>query len=198
MASQVDIANRALTKLGEARIVSFTDNTNIARTVNSMWDVVRDAELRSHVWRFALARASLPALVDAPTFGYNYQYQLPSDCLRLVEVAEFRVNNLADYINRDDSIYTVEGNKILTDLGAPLNIRYIQQTLDTAQFTIDFVEVLACRLAAEMAEVLTNSMEMRKMAWQEYNQAVSLAVKTNSLELPSKSAFDDSWMIGRL
>lgn len=198
MASQVDIANRALTKLGEARIVSFTDNTNIARTVNSMWDVVRDAELRSHVWRFALARASLPALVDAPTFGYNYQYQLPSDCLRLVEVAEFRVNNLADYINRDDSIYTVEGNKILTDLGAPLNIRYIQQTLDTAQFTIDFVEVLACRLAAEMAEILTNSMPKRQMAWQEYNQAVSLAVKTNSLELPSKSAFDDSWMIGRL
>jgi len=198
MASQVDIANRALTKLGEARIVSFTDNTNIARTVNSMWDVVRDAELRSHVWRFALARASLPALVDASTFGYNYQYQLPSDCLRLVEVAEFRVNNLADYINRDDSIYTVEGNKILTDLGAPLNIRYIQQTLDTAQFTIDFVEVLACRLAAEMAEILTNSMPKRQMAWQEYNQAVSLAVKTNSLELPSKSAFDDSWMIGRL
>ena len=198
MASQVDIANRALTKLGEARITSMDDNTKHARCINSMWDVVRDAELRAHVWRFALTRSSLAALADVPAFGYNVQYQLPSDCLRLIEVAEFSVNNLNDYITQNDALYTVEGNKILTDLTAPLNIRYLKQETDTAQYTIDFVEALACRLAAECAEALTNSMEQRKMAWQEYKQAISIAVKTNSLELPSRSIHDDSWMISRL
>jgi hypothetical protein len=71
MTSQVDIANRALTKLGAARIISFGDDNKQARAVSSMFDIVRDAELRSHIWSFSVKRASLPALLSTPDWGFE-------------------------------------------------------------------------------------------------------------------------------
>jgi hypothetical protein len=198
MSSQVDIANRALTKLGESRITSLEDNTNNARVINSMFTIVRDAELRAHLWRFAIARASLPALSEAPAWGYAYQYQLPSDCLRLIGLDAYVALGMGDYITRTDSLYALEGNKVLTDLNAPLNIRYVKIEEDTNQYTSDFAEAFACRLAAECAETLTNSTSKRQLAWQEYKEAISLALKSNSLELPSQSRYDDSWILSRL
>jgi hypothetical protein len=174
MSSQVDIANRALTKLGESRITSLEDNTNNARVINSMFTIVRDAELRA------------------------YQYQLPSDCLRLIGLDAYVALGMGDYITRTDSLYALEGNKVLTDLNAPLNIRYVKIEEDTNQYTSDFAEAFACRLAAECAETLTNSTSKRQLAWQEYKEAISLALKSNSLELPSQSRYDDSWILSRL
>jgi hypothetical protein len=51
---------------------------------------VRKAELRKRHWSFAIKRAALPALADAPTWGFGYAYQLPTDYLRLMQVGEFR------------------------------------------------------------------------------------------------------------
>jgi hypothetical protein len=198
MASSVDIANRALTKLGQSRITALDQDTNNARVINAVYDTLRDAELRAHVWSFAITRASLAVLADAPLYQYSYQYQLPSDCLRLLEIEHFSPSNLNDYITRDDTNYKIEGNKILTNANAPLNIRYVKREEDTQQYSSDFVEAFACRLATECAETLTNSTSKRQLAWQEYKDAISIARRTNSLELPSQAIYDDSWMLSRL
>ena len=66
MAGKVEIANRALTKLGAERILLLTDPSKEARVMNAMFDTVMDAELRRHRWKFALKRATLPALVATP------------------------------------------------------------------------------------------------------------------------------------
>ena len=56
MASEVDICNRALSKLGAARITSLTEDSVNARACNAMYESVRDAELRAHPWNFAMKR----------------------------------------------------------------------------------------------------------------------------------------------
>ena len=46
-----------------------------------MYDDIRDMVLCMHPWTFTLKKTQLARLVDAPTFGWKYAYQLPGDRL---------------------------------------------------------------------------------------------------------------------
>lgn len=199
MSSQVEIANRALTKLGAARIISFGDDNKQSRSVQSMFPIVRDAELRAHIWSFAVKRVSLAALTSTPDWGYSFQYELPSDCLRLIQVNDsFQGPDMSNYRNASTAEYMLEGNKILTDYVAPLKIRYIARTVDITQWDATFIEAFACRLAAEMAEDLTQSNQKKDAAWQEYRQALSVAIRSGAVEQQPQDMPDDSWMLSRI
>lgn len=199
MASQVEIANRALTKLGAARIISFDDDNKQARAVKSMFEIVRDAELRAHLWSFSVKRVSLAALSTTPTWGFDYEYQLPSDYLRLVQVNDvYPGPSLDDYRNASVAEYVVESRKILTNLTAPLNIRYMARIEDTTQWDATFVEALASRLAFEMCEDLTQSNTKKDSARQDYREALIAAIRSDGIEQPPQDLPDDGWVLSRL
>jgi hypothetical protein len=199
MASKVEIANRALTKVGEARILSMSDDVEAARVVDSLWDIVRDAELRIRKWKFSIARASLAALGTTPEWGFDYEYQQPSDCLRVLQVGEFYPGvSLSDYRNADESEWKVEGRKILTNEAAPLSIRYISRVEDTGTWDAAFTEAFACRLGAEVVERLTQSNTKRELAWSEYKQAVAMAVRADAIESAPEPLPDTEWLMARL
>ncbi|MDE4918348.1 hypothetical protein ACUXAV_000388 [Cupriavidus metallidurans] len=199
MASQVEICNRAVTKLGAARITSITENSKPARVMNALWDTVRKAELRRRIWKFATARTTLPAVSPAPAWGYNTACQLPSDFLRLVQVNDtFAVPGLTDYRDQDDSAYVLEGSQILTIYNAPLKIRYIQDVTDAGLFDPLFVEVFASKLAYEAAEEITQSLSKKQQAGEDYKQALRDATLTGAVERAPQGFPDDSWMLIRL
>jgi hypothetical protein len=199
VASQTEIANRALTKLGATRITSITENSKGARVMNAIYDTVRQAELRKRNWSFALARTSLPKLGAAPDWGYANQYQLPTDYLRLTQVNDiYVVPSLAAYVNQDNSPYAIEGRAILTDFGAPLKIRYVRDITDTGLFDALFVEAFASKLAYEACEEITNSNTKREAAANDYKACIRDAGMTNAIERPPQSIPDDSWTMGRL
>lgn len=203
MASNVEIANRALTKIGANRIISLGDNTKEGREANSMFTIVRDAELRAHDWRFAIKRASVAALAAAPAFGYAYQYRAPADCLKLLQVGDWYPGaDLSDYIGADTSEYAVETDGttvvILTDYAAPLNLRYIAKIEDPTLFDSLFVEAFACKLAMELAEPITQSSTKRDLATREYDRAMMMAVRSNAIERPPTKVADDTWIMARL
>lgn len=193
MASIVSIANRALTKLGEDRILLLTDDTKPARTMNSMFADVRDAELRRHRWKFAIKRGSLLALTEVPEWGYLYQYPLPADFLGLVQVGE-------RYVRASDKSvapWSVEGRRILTSLAAPLRIRYTARIEDPTLYDPLFVEVLACKLAYEAAETLTQSGAKLEAAGKAYTFALSEAVRQDAIENPPDELPQGSWLDAR-
>ena len=74
--SAVQICNNALIKLGANTITSLSDDTKPARLCNKIYTVLRDDLLRSHPWNFAIGRSSLAQLVDAPAFGFSFQYRV--------------------------------------------------------------------------------------------------------------------------
>lgn len=199
MASVIQIANRALTKLGAARIISLGDDNKQSRAVLSCFDDLRDDELRSHRWSFAMKRTSLAADSEAPAFGFTYAYTLPADFLRLDLVNdEFPAVVMDNYIGVETNDYTIEGNKILANMAAPLKLRYIARIEDPNQMDVNFREALSCRIAAELAEDLTQSNQKRELAWNEYKQAVSRAVRTNAIEKPPMMQGDNQWIMSRL
>ena len=199
MTSQVDIANRALTKLGASRIISFGDDNKQSRAILSMFDIVRDAELRSHIWSFSVRRESLPALISTPSWGFQYEYQMPSDSLRLLMVNDiYNGPSMEDYRNQPVADYSLEGNKILTNFAAPLKVRYISRVTDTTQWDSMFVEAFSCRLAMELAEDLTQSNTKREMAQNEYMAALRGAIRASSVEQPAQALPDNSWLLSRL
>ena len=193
MASKVSIANRALTKLGADRVLLLSDDTQQARVMNSMFDDVRDAELRRFDWNFAIKRAALPALAAAPAWGYQFQYPLPSDYLRLVQVGEIYVRSA----RKGAAAWAVESGMILTDQSAPLRIRYVHRTDNPGLYDPLFVEVLACKLALEACEPLTQSASKKQNAMEEYRFAINEAVRQDAIENPPDDLPLGSWLDSR-
>lgn len=198
MASLIEICNRALTKLGTARIMSLGDNNEQARALNTMLPLVIASELRAYTWNFSIKRVALAELSNAPSFDYARQFQLPSDCLRVLWAGEvFPGPNLSDFQNGGVVDYEVEGRLILTNLAAPLKLRYVANIEDPGQYDPLFSEALACKLAVELAESMTGSSTMRQMAWDEYRQAIRKALRSDAIEAPSQAIADDTWMLSR-
>lgn len=198
MASSTDIANRALQKLGSARIMAMTDASRNAAECALCYPILRDAELRRHPWSFAIRRATLAAEAEGPTFGYARVFDLPADCLRLVEIDGASAWDATDYRGGARPRWRIEGRTILTGATAPLNIRYLAQETDATRFDPCFVEVLVARMAAELAEPLTQSAQKKQMALAEYRDAIREARRINAIEGPTQLAPDDSWVMVRL
>ena len=194
MASQTDICNQALVKVGASRITSLSDDTRQARTLNAIYAVKRDAELAANPWTFAIKRASIPASSIAPTFGWARAFPLPSDYLAMVEVGE----DYTFYNSNTGALFAIEtdangGVAILTDQTSPLNIRYIYRVATAGLFSPLFVESLACRLAAEICEELTQSQSKKEALWKERTQAVREARRINAIEQPPRINPPQSW-----
>lgn len=193
MASEVEIANRALTKLGDARILALTDNTKPARELNSMFTLVRDQEMRRHRWKFAIKRDQISADATAPSWGYKYAYTLPSDYLGLVQVGEFYVRPYT----KQQGMWTVEGRKLLTDEAPQLKLRYIALIDNPGLFDPLFVECFACKLAYESCEALTQSSTKKQGLRDDYKFALDEAMRCDALEIPPDDLPWGSWLESR-
>src|SRR3990167_164721 len=136
--SDVTIVNNALGKLGDDPIVAMSDQTERAILANRIYTDVRDATLRAHTWNFALKRASLTSTGNTPAFEFTYEYNLPSDCLRVLK------------INTITGKWKIENNKLLSDQ-ATVKILYVSRETDTTKYDTSFTEAFAARLASEMA-----------------------------------------------
>jgi len=199
MASEVELVNVALTLLGEGRITSLDDDIKSAREAKALFTVNRDALLTSYTWSFAKARTQLSALVSTPVSEFNYQYQLPSDCLRVVKVGDYYMGlDVTDYRGASTKEFMIEGRLILTNLGAPLNLQYIARVVDTAQWQSTFARAFAAQMAMDLAEPLTQSDTKRDRAERAYARAISDAVRSNAIELPPERLPDDDWIMSRL
>ena len=198
MTSEVSIANRALQMLGSDPIISLTQDNKRARTLQIAFAPVRDAELHRRNWRFAIKRDTLAALASAPDSGFAYQYQVPNDYLRLLSGGDLvPLADLSDYRSAPAALYAVEGDRILTDVGAPLSIRYVARISDASKFNASFAEALAARLAWECCEAITQSDSKQQLAERRYTVAMREARRANAFEVPTEAIADDSWILAR-
>lgn len=169
--SDAKICNMALGKLGERKTIStLTDkDSETARTCNLHYEHIRDTLLEAHPWNFAASRATLSQNATDPLFEFDSSFQLPADCLRVLSV----YNNSSDY--------EIEGKDLLISSDS-VSIKYISKLTNPVKFSSLFVEAFATRLAAEMADQLTNSKARRLSLLKEFEIKFTEAKRRDSQE----------------
>ncbi len=146
--TETDICNRALGRLGESRILDITDEGAPGRACQLHFAATRDEVLRSHRWNFATSRVALSRLSEAPAFGWTYQYSLPSDFIRALEV-----NGTEDGLGDP---WTIEGGNLLTN-DETVNLLYVRREENVSKWDALFQEALSIKLAMKLGPVLRGS-----------------------------------------
>ena len=180
----VSICNSALVKVGSDTISSLTQETKSARILNAIYEYVRDVVLRAHPWNFATKRAALTPTANVPTYEYAYEYDIPNDCLRVLD---------EEY---DDTDWVVEGAKILSN-SSTLNIRYIYQNTDPSSYDSMFAEALSWRLAREVGYGLSQSTALMEMCDKQYRAVLAEARSMDAAEGTMKGLVVNDWTNAR-
>lgn len=93
MATDLEIANQALLRVGAESITSGEWNTpsnERSRAVKNSWPFVRREVLRAHPWNSVTTRSKVRSTYDietqlVPVWDYARAYPLPANCLRVLE-----------------------------------------------------------------------------------------------------------------
>ena len=144
MASVVDICNGALNQLGASTILSLTEDSKNARLCNARYTQVRDSLFRSHPWNCLIKRVELARDTETPSWGFSYQFTLPSDCLRVLGILNY------------DYDFKVEGRKVVANHDT-VKIQYVARITDANQYDELLRETISAALAADIAYAVTSS-----------------------------------------
>lgn len=145
LASEVKVANLALTGLGADRIMSLTEDSENARKVNAIFALYRDELLRKHLWNFATLEVDFGAILsESPEYGYDNFFQIPGNVLRIVQPESKNIK------------FKVYGDRVATNETTFKCLCLIRIT-DATKWSVDFVTAFAAKLEAELAYAITNS-----------------------------------------
>lgn len=151
--SEVDICNLALSHLKQKGVTSIdSPTTQVEQVCNQWYHQVRQDLLRSHPWNFALARVDLTPHADAPEFGFDYKYELPSDWLRYI-------GRYDDFNTLLDGDYEIEGGFYLFngEEDEAIHLRYITDFTEVAAMDPLFRSLFAINLAIMIAPNFSQS-----------------------------------------
>ncbi len=176
--AKIGLWKMAANMLGELPLTSVDDDSRIARLLDDEYDQARDSELRKHHWNFAIKRASLPADVHKPAFGWARSFTLPADYIALLPLT-------SDGQGASPSLsYVLEGQHILCDATAPLKIRYVFRETREGYFDPLFADALAASLALRISHNITGKSSYMDRINALYEKAVSAARLNDAIESP--------------
>lgn len=193
--TDVDICNRALSRLGtRATISALDENSTEARTASIWYGATRDTLLRAHDWNFARRRVVLAEQGSPPT-GWNFRYALPTDCIRFLRIAS--------PLPQQDSVrFEVAGDStsrfVLCDEPAAEAV-YTARVDDPNLYDAGFASALVDQLAAHIAYPITQKTETAVRLAQMARAALADAMASDVNE--ARAAAGDSvpdWIAARL
>ncbi len=184
--NEVDVCNNALTMIAANTISSLDEASESARIMTRFFYFSLDQLLEEHPWNFGKKRATLVRLAAAPEYGYDYAYQLPSDCLKVIEY------ELEGYGYE----YTIEGSAILTNVET-CKILYIKRVTDMNDLSPTFRQAFTAFLGAQAAPFLTNSAQYAAGAAQQYTAFLKRAKTLNARQNRKVKDSSGSWLTAR-
>jgi len=194
--SETSICNSALSKIGADRILSLDDNTAQGRLCKEQYAKLRDSLLMEHPWNFAVGRKELGLSTFKPAFKYDNAFEIPNDCLRILECDFNEYISIGADRPWDVEIDPDTENKYLVTNESSVKILYIKSVLE-ARFTAMFAEVLAYRLAMEFAYPLTQSASLVEDMTRKYMKALADCRSFDGAEGSLKQVQADDWLYAR-
>lgn len=179
MNTTTDLANEALAYLGEGKISDIDDTGNrLARVARQFMRTTIDEILRSHRWNCAIKRATLSRVPGSPLGEvYPYEYQLPTGCLRVLDVNGETWEYGSEY-------HEVEGQRLLTHADAVV-IRYIKYIGPEAMDPL-LREAVATKLAMKIAVPLAANLDLQQRMAALHERVVRKAAHIDAIETGSR------------
>lgn len=160
MASEVEIANLALSHLGDSATVSSLsppEGSAQAERCARFYPLARDVMQEEFVWTFCTRRKLLALVANWSSGKWAYAYAVPSEMLHPISVSHPDASSdQVDVLGlRPGAPFQLEG----TDTGQVViltnqpdaELRYTVRVRDTTKFSAQFVEALSWRLASMLA-----------------------------------------------
>lgn len=158
------VANLALAELGVQRLNDLeADTSPQAVACRLHFDHVRNTLLRMHPWSFARKTAALSASATVPVASAEWDaaWALPGDMVRLIRV----VGPSADLPR---TRYEIAGQFLHTRGLDSLTLVYVSNDVPVPYWDDLFVDAFRYKLAAEIAEDLTQNPQKSAEALQKY------------------------------
>jgi len=170
----IKVCNMGLRRIGTKDVISSLSGTDKASIAcNDAYEAVRDAVLEDFDWKCASYREALSKDTEAPAFGWDYKYNLPSSPYCLVVRG----------IYPESVDYEIEGRTLLTDYdnsgGEDLYIRYTKRLSNPAELSTLCAKAIAWRLAAEICYHFVQSSALQQTILQEYQAILNEAKMSN-------------------
>lgn len=154
MASEVDIVNLAIARLGSASRVSSIDppdGSSLAANAATFYPMVRDSLLEMKDWPFAVTRSRLNELADATIPPpYTHAYAMPSAAIVPLSVRHADASDDSPP-NRLSWEMLSDGTRVVFTDTEEAVMRYKVGATDPSKFTPLFVDALAWALAIQLA-----------------------------------------------
>lgn len=174
MNTGTDLANAALSYLGEMRISNIDDpDSQPARTCKQFLADTIDEILRTHPWSCAIRLATLTEITADPDWGFERAFQLPSDMLRLLQVNGQPFGPSQQY-------YDIQGKLLLTNWDEA-KIRFVQR-IDVPEFDPLLAKAIALQLAVKICIPLSLNMTNMQLCSQQFTVAIQDAKRANAIE----------------
>lgn len=203
MADLLEIWNRALGHVGDANTIADEGEENAqARAVRRMWPIARDAVLAAHHWRFAERTILATPYSPVPPGKWALAYLYPSDALHIrhLDLPKERVPVRGVYHDRycgetwfrRDRVHPeewevggvtsptgIDTQLILTDAELA-TITYTRRVEDATRYPVWVADVMAWKLAFDIAVPLSVSRETRAEAWKVYLDMMDQAMQRDA------------------
>lgn len=186
MTSSVSVCSNALVMLGGAPFSSFDEAKPHVRIAANLYPSVRDDVLRAHTWNCATGRVILAPIAATPAFDFAYQFQVPGDWLRTLQVG--RKGNPIPYRS--------EGQRLLADVNALPLVYCFRNTVEDTWST-NLIHVIELAMAAKMAYAVTSSSSVRDSYRDEFARELKVAKAIDGQDDPPEEFDSGSFVESR-
>lgn len=201
MASEVDICNLALARLGDNATVASIDppeGSAQAEHCARFYAVARDSLLEMHAWKFATRRVQL-AKLTVSSWDWSSAYAEPTGALKLLGVLSANSSN-----DEETQPYEAEsdanGAAIILTNQEDASLRFVARVTDTTKFSPLFVDALAWLLASYLAGPVLKGdagAAMAKACLQSFMLAFSNAKVSDANQRKVRPEHTPAWIAGR-
>lgn len=180
--SDIQMASNALILLGDEPISSFNDPGAGAKAAKNLYESAYLSILKSHRWNFAIQKAKLGRLTEAPRNEYQYQFQLPPDLVLLITTYPV-------------STYRILGDKLYSN-SLEVEIDYVFR-VDESQLPAYFIKAFEYYLAQQLCIPVTEDLNKHDLMRQMYERESRSARYADAQSQPSIGIVDTPYIIER-
>lgn len=203
MATEIDICNLALARLGDSATVASIDppeGSPQATHCAQFYPLARDTVIARHAWNFCTTRAALSELDTEPLTGWLYAFAPPSSAVEIIGI--FETGSTDDFSPQAfDTESLTDGTEVIYTNTPDAVCRYKFQVTDPAKFPPLVVDAIASLLASHLAGPVLKGDKGRKAAlewFQVYDRVqLPLAIAADSRQRRVQPIHTPGWISGR-